>query len=47
MSKTQQGNTKQDLKDLFQNKPWVLIGVATFFQLVLYCNAQFFCYIFF
>jgi GPH family glycoside/pentoside/hexuronide:cation symporter len=32
--KTQKTNTIQDLKDLFQNVPWVLIGIATFFQLV-------------
>lgn len=28
-----QGNIKEDLKDLFKNKPWVLIGAATVFQL--------------
>ena len=32
--KTQKTNTIQDLKDLFQNGPWILIGIATFFQLV-------------
>ncbi len=32
--KTQETNTIQDLKDLFQNRPWVLIGIATFFQLI-------------
>src|SRR5690606_4433161 len=29
----QQGNVGQDLGDLFRNKPWVLIGTATLFQL--------------
>lgn len=28
-----QGRIKEDLKDLFRNKPWVLIGTATIFQL--------------
>jgi GPH family glycoside/pentoside/hexuronide:cation symporter len=27
----------QDLADLFTNLPWVLVGVATLFQLVYYC----------
>lgn len=27
-------NTKQDLKDLLRNKPWILIAVATVFQLL-------------
>jgi glycoside/pentoside/hexuronide:cation symporter, GPH family len=31
--KEQQTNIKQDLKDLFKNKPWVLIAGATVFQL--------------
>ncbi|MDX1429213.1 MAG: glycoside-pentoside-hexuronide (GPH):cation symporter [Rhodothermales bacterium] len=29
----QQGNVREDLKDLFRNKPWILIAVATVFQL--------------
>jgi glycoside/pentoside/hexuronide:cation symporter, GPH family len=32
--KTQQTNIRQDLKDLFRNKPWILIAVATVFQLL-------------
>lgn len=32
-STTQQGNVREDLSDLFRNKPWVLIGLATVFQL--------------
>ena len=32
--KEQQTNFKQDLKDLFTNKPWVIIGLATVFQLI-------------
>ncbi len=32
--KTQEANTIQDLKDLFQNKPWMLIAAATVFQLI-------------
>lgn len=28
-----QGKVSEDLKDLFKNKPWVLIGAATIFQL--------------
>jgi glycoside/pentoside/hexuronide:cation symporter, GPH family len=32
--KEQKANTKQDLKDLFRNKPWLLIAVATIFQLL-------------
>jgi len=32
--KKQESNFKQDLKDLFTNKPWVLIGLATIFQLI-------------
>jgi GPH family glycoside/pentoside/hexuronide:cation symporter len=32
--KEQKANTKQDLKDLFRNKPWVLIAIATVFQLL-------------
>lgn len=32
-TKAQQGKIKEDLKDLFQNKPWVLIAIATVFQL--------------
>lgn len=31
--KEQNVDMKQDLKDLFRNKPWVLIGIATVFQL--------------
>jgi glycoside/pentoside/hexuronide:cation symporter, GPH family len=31
--KDQQGNILQDMKDLFINKPWVLIALATVFQL--------------
>jgi len=31
--RTQRNPMRQDLADLFTNKPWVLIGVATFFQL--------------
>lgn len=30
---TQQGNIREDLGDLFKNKPWVMIGLATVFQL--------------
>jgi len=30
----QKANTKQDLKDLFRNAPWMLIAVATVFQLL-------------
>lgn len=29
----QQGRVREDLKDLFRNKPWLLIGIATVFQL--------------
>ena len=29
----QQGNVREDLSDLFRNKPWVLIAAATVFQL--------------
>ena len=32
--KAQKTNTIQDLSDLFQNKPWLLIAVATVFQLL-------------
>jgi GPH family glycoside/pentoside/hexuronide:cation symporter len=32
--KGQKANTKQDLKDLLRNKPWILIAVATVFQLL-------------
>ena len=32
-TKTQQGKVREDLKDLFRNKPWVLIAIATVFQL--------------
>ena len=32
--KEQKSNFKQDLKDLFTNKPWVIIGLATIFQLI-------------
>lgn len=32
-SRVQQGRVKEDLKDLVQNKPWVLIAAATVFQL--------------
>jgi GPH family glycoside/pentoside/hexuronide:cation symporter len=32
--KDQKANTRQDLKDLFRNRPWVFIAVATIFQLV-------------
>ena len=31
--KEQKTNVKQDLKDLFKNKPWLLIAGATVFQL--------------
>jgi glycoside/pentoside/hexuronide:cation symporter, GPH family len=31
--KDQKSNVKQDLKDLFKNKPWLLIAAATVFQL--------------
>jgi GPH family glycoside/pentoside/hexuronide:cation symporter len=30
---TQQGKIREDLKDLFRNKPWLLIAAATVFQL--------------
>ncbi|HSW38951.1 MAG TPA: MFS transporter, partial [Acidobacteriota bacterium] len=30
----QKADTRQDLKDLFKNKPWILIAVATVFQLL-------------
>ena len=30
----QKADMKQDLKDLFHNKPWVLIAIATVFQLI-------------
>lgn len=32
--KEQKLNFKQDLKDLFTNRPWVIIGLATVFQLI-------------
>ena len=32
--KAQKADTSQDLKDLIRNKPWVLIAVATVFQLL-------------
>jgi GPH family glycoside/pentoside/hexuronide:cation symporter len=32
--KEQKANTSQDLKDLLRNKPWILIAVATVFQLL-------------
>ena len=32
-SREQQGRIGQDLKDLFRNKPWVLVAFATIFQL--------------
>lgn len=32
--KEQRSNFKQDLKDLFSNRPWVIMGVATVFQLI-------------
>ncbi len=32
--KGQKANIAQDLKDLFRNKPWILIAVATVFQLL-------------
>ncbi len=32
--KTQKANTFQDLSDLFRNGPWVLIAIATVFQLL-------------
>lgn len=32
--KEQQTNFKQDLRDLFSNKSWVIIGLATVFQLI-------------
>lgn len=32
--KAQETNTTQDLYDLFRNKPWVLIAIATVFQLL-------------
>ena len=32
--KEQKANTKQDLKDLFRNRPWILIAIATVFQLL-------------
>lgn len=32
-TKQKQNKVSDDLKDLFKNKPWVLIGVATIFQL--------------
>jgi GPH family glycoside/pentoside/hexuronide:cation symporter len=32
--KEQKANFKQDLKDLFSNLPWVIIGLATIFQLI-------------
>jgi GPH family glycoside/pentoside/hexuronide:cation symporter len=32
--KEQKANIKQDLKDLLRNKPWILIAVATVFQLL-------------
>ncbi len=32
-TKAQQGKIKEDLKDLLKNKPWVLIAIATVFQL--------------
>lgn len=32
--KDQKANYKQDLKDLFTNKPWLLIACATVFQLI-------------
>ncbi|MBN2708349.1 MAG: MFS transporter [Calditrichaceae bacterium] len=32
--KEQKSNFFQDLKDLFKNKPWVIIGTATVFQLI-------------
>lgn len=32
--KEQRSNFKQDLKDLFRNRAWVIMGVATVFQLI-------------
>jgi GPH family glycoside/pentoside/hexuronide:cation symporter len=32
--KAQRSNFKQDLKDLFRNRPWVIMGIATVFQLI-------------
>ena len=32
-SSAQQGRIREDLRDLFRNKPWVLIALATIFQL--------------
>jgi len=32
--KEQKSDFKQDLKELFTNKPWVIIGLATIFQLI-------------
>jgi glycoside/pentoside/hexuronide:cation symporter, GPH family len=32
--KEQKANFKQDLKELFTNKPWLIIGIATIFQLI-------------
>lgn len=32
--KAGKADTKQDLKDLFKNKPWILIAIATVFQLI-------------
>jgi len=32
--KEQKANFKQDLKDLFSNRSWVMIGLATIFQLI-------------
>jgi GPH family glycoside/pentoside/hexuronide:cation symporter len=32
--KDQKSNFIQDLKDLFANKPWIVIGLATIFQLI-------------
>ena len=35
--KGQKTRLKQDLADLFTNVPWLLIGIATVFQLIFYC----------
>jgi GPH family glycoside/pentoside/hexuronide:cation symporter len=35
--KGQKTPLKQDLADLFKNLPWLLVGIATVFQLIYYC----------
>ena len=32
--KEQKANSRQDIKDLFTNKPWLLVAGATIFQLI-------------